>query len=188
MMTGSILEKLGQADEAVLLWVNGHQTAWLDSVMLFVSNMWVWLPLYVAVIWCMARKPKGWWWALSVVLCVFATWCLCYLVLQPDFGRLRPCDPENPIYPLMHFVGDYTEHSFGFPSCHAATTWAGAVFTALFFRRRWVTWAMLLWACLVCYSRMYLGVHYPSDLIGGALIGSAFAYAFYFTFRKILSH
>ena len=71
---------------------------------------------------------------------------------------------------------EYRGGDYGFVSSHAANMFATATFVSLFFARKWLTIAMFAWAVLVAYSRMYLGVHYPLDLLGGALLGACIGF------------
>ena len=92
------------------------------------------------------------------------------------FERLRPSNLSNPLSELTHIVNGYRGGSYGFPSCHAANSFALAVFAATMLRQRSFTIFILLWAVINCYSRVYLGVHYPGDLLVGAIIGSLIGY------------
>ena len=85
--------------------------------------------------------------------------------------RLRPSNPANPISDLVHIVNNYRGGRYGFPSCHASNSFGLAFFLVFLFRKRWLSLFILLWATLNCYTRIYLGVHYPGDLIVGAIIG-----------------
>jgi undecaprenyl-diphosphatase len=92
------------------------------------------------------------------------------------FERLRPC--HNPeIRELIHLAASKCYGKFGFVSSHAANSFGVAVFLALAFKTRWFSWFILAWALLVSYSRIYLGVHYPADIIVGGLLGAVCGYA-----------
>ena len=93
-------------------------------------------------------------------------------LLRPMFERLRPANLDNPISAMVHIVNDYRGGRYGFPSCHAANTFAVVSLMSLFFYRWRFTLFIIMWALLNCYSRLYLGVHYPGDLIAGILVGS----------------
>lgn len=86
---------------------------------------------------------------------------------------LRPSNPENPLSEMVHIVGGYRGGSYGFPSCHAANSFALASFLILLFANRKLSLFIFVWAVLNSYSRVYLGVHYPGDLLVGAIIGTA---------------
>ena len=84
-----------------------------------------------------------------------------------------PSNPENPLSEMVHIVGGYRGGSYGFPSCHAANSFALASFLILLFANRKLSLFIFAWAVLNSYSRVYLGVHYPGDLLVGAIIGTA---------------
>ena len=86
---------------------------------------------------------------------------------------------------MVHIVNGHRGGRYGFPSCHAANTFGLAFFVWFLFRKRWLTVFMMGWALLTCYSRVYLGVHYPGDLIAGTLVGLIAAYIVYRLFLKV---
>ena len=109
-------------------------------------------------------------------------------LIRPYVERLRPSNLENPISDMVHIVNGRRGGRYGFPSCHAANTFGLAFFIWFLFRKRWLTVFMMGWALLTCYSRIYLGVHYPGDLIVGTLIGLFAAYIVYRLFLKVSGH
>ena len=103
-------------------------------------------------------------------------------VFKEGFERLRPS--HNPeIKDLIHTVKGYRGGQFGFVSSHAANTFAMAFFTSKLFRNRYYSWFIFIWAAVVSYSRIYLGVHYPLDIIGGALLGMLLGYLVFIPYR-----
>jgi undecaprenyl-diphosphatase len=128
--------------------------------------------LYAVLRNCTARK------AVATVLCIVLAIVLadqfCGHLLRPAVGRLRPANPDNPLSELAVIVNGYRGGTYGFPSCHAANSFALAVFTALLVRSRRVAAFIIIWAVVNSYSRLYLGVHYPGDLFVGAVFGSIF--------------
>ena len=102
-------------------------------------------------------------------------------IIKGIFERLRPArSPE--IGHLVHIVNNYRGGGFSFVSSHAANTMGVAMFIALLYRNRMITLSMILWAALVSYSRIYLGMHYPGDVLGGICVGlasGAFVYWLY---------
>lgn len=159
-------------------------------MMKMLSGRTIWIALYVAiaaVMWWMF----GWRRALIAVICAGMAVGLadftCASIIRPFVERMRPSNPDNPISPLVHIVNGYRSGAYGFPSCHAANTLALAMFTTLVIRR----WAygvfIFAWAALQCYSRMYLGVHYPGDLLVGGTIGMALALLVYLPLSRYVS-
>lgn len=175
-------------DERLLLWLNGFHTPWLDSVMMTVTGKWIWVPLYVLLATllfrhCGWRRAVVYLFGVAVVITLADQLCASYI--RPYVGRLRPADPENPLAPLVHTVDGYCPGSYSFPSCHAANTFALAMFLSLAFRNRAMTWFMFMWAAIVCYSRIYLGVHHPGDILAGAVIGMLIALGVYWLTTKV---
>ena len=99
--------------------------------------------------------------------------------------RYRPSHNLN-LQGLVHSVNGYTGGLYGFVSSHAANSFGIAIFTALFLKNRWYWNLILLWAVLVSYSRIYLGVHYPSDVLSGAFLGAFWAGILFLLTRKLL--
>lgn len=169
---------LSEADRMILLAVNSLHTPALDSLMWEISRKWTWVPLYILLSAFVFRKYNiagGIVCLLIIAAMITATDQTCAGIIRPVVCRLRPSSPDNPLSSLLHLVNDYRGGRFGFPSCHAANTFALALFLSLLFKNRLFTIAIISWSILVSYSRLYLGVHYPSDILGGFLIGALFA-------------
>lgn len=176
---------ISSIDGQLLLAVNGLHSAWVDQLMWILSKRYVWVPLYLLLAFCVFRRTS---WQRAVVCLVFigltiaATDQTCASLLRPLAERLRPSNPNNPVASMVHIVNGYRGGRYGFPSCHAANTFALAVFLSLFFRRRWATAGLMVWSVLVSISRIFLGVHYPGDILGGMVVGAMFALIFYYLY------
>jgi len=175
-------------DEQLLLACNSYHTPWLDDVMMAITGKWIWVPLY-AVLAGLLFYRCGWRRALillaGVVLTITLADQVCAGMIRPAVARLRPCDVDNPLSALVISVNGYAPQSYSFPSCHAANTFALALFLSLAYRNRGATWFMFLWAATVSYSRLYLGVHHPGDILAGVAIGMAIAAGVYWLTTKI---
>lgn len=185
-----ITDLLNCADKALLLFINGLHTPALDVVMWVLSDRWVWIPLYMLLAWLLIRRvgPVAGITALVLVAgLILATDQTCATLIRPAIARLRPTNPDNPLSAAMTIVNDYRGGSYSFPSCHAANTMALAVFLSLVYRHRFMTLSIIAWSIIVSYSRIYLGVHYPSDIFAGFLVGSFFAFVFYYIYRYVCS-
>lgn len=174
---------LSDIDARLLLIVNGAHSPFLDSVMWCISGRWIWVPFYAVLAYLLFRRMS--WKRASICLVTIGLIILaadqtCATLIRPEIGRLRPANLNNPLSSFVHVVNGYRGGRYGFPSCHAANTFALAVFMSLVIRHKWFTVMMFSWAFVVSYSRMYLGVHYFGDLFCGATIGSLFAVLFYY--------
>lgn len=174
---------LSDIDARLLLIVNGAHSPFFDSVMWCISGSWIWVPFYAVLAYLLFRRMS--WKRASICLVTIGLIILaadqtCATLIRPEIGRLRPANLNNPLSSFVHVVNGYRGGRYGFPSCHAANTFALAVFMSLVIRHKWFTVMMFSWAFIVSYSRMYLGVHYFGDLFCGATIGSLFAVLFYY--------
>lgn len=174
---------LSDIDARLLLIVNGAHSPFFDSVMWCISGRWIWVPFYAVLAYLLFRRMS--WKRASICLVTIGLIILaadqtCATLIRPEIGRLRPANLNNPLSSFVHVVNCYRGGRYGFPSCHAANTFALAVFMSLVIRHKWFTVMMFSWAFIVSYSRMYLGVHYFGDLFCGATIGSLFAVLFYY--------
>lgn len=171
-----MIEILSQADTQLFLFLNSFHTPALDRFMMLVSDRFVWVPMYIIIFAITTRRyglRGGVLCAIGATIAIALADQTCATLLRPWIQRLRPSNLDNPISALVHVVNGYRGGPCGMPSCHAANTFAAATFLSLIFRqRRDVKLFLLAWAIFVCYSRVYLGVHYPGDLLCGAIIGS----------------
>lgn len=174
---------LSDIDARLLLIVNGAHSPFFDAVMWCISGRWIWVPFYAVLAYLLFRRMS--WKRASICLVTIGLIILaadqtCATLIRPEIGRLRPANLNNPLSSFVHVVNGYRGGRYGFPSCHAANTFALAVFMSLVIRHKWFTVMMFSWAFVVSYSRMYLGVHYFGDLFCGVTIGSLFAVLFYY--------
>lgn len=181
-----------ELDRDILLAVNGFHAPWADTLMWAVSAKFVWIPLYVLLAYLVVRA-KGWKegliWILGVsaVIAIADQICVSQL-LRHTVARPRPANlEESPIAQYVRVVNDYRSGRFGFPSAHAGNTAGLVCYFHLIMRKRWLLACLILWCALVCYSRMYLGVHYLGDLLGGVFIGIlAGAFVYYIIHKFII--
>lgn len=177
-----MLEFLNQIDTSVFLFFNGMHTPFLDRFMMLFTGRFIWIPMYAAILIVLLRTYRtksAVIYMAAIALAITLTDQTCATFIRPMVERLRPSNLENPLSALTTIVDDYRGGSYGFPSCHSANSFALATFLAFLFPRKRMLVFIFGWAVLNSYTRLYLGVHYPGDLIVGAVIGSAFGFLCY---------
>lgn len=181
------MDRLQELDTQLFLFFNGLNHQFVDPFMAAFSGRWIWVPLYVAlaavVVWRYGWK-RGFVIIAMIGIAVGAADYISASIIRPVIQRMRPANLDNPLSDLVHVVSGYRGGRYGFPSCHAANTVALAIATSLTLRTRGWTVAVVAWALMQCYSRVYLGVHYPGDLMAGAVVGTITSLTAYFAVRK----
>lgn len=176
------MQTLIDLDTNIFLYLNGLHSQFWDSFMMLFSGKLIWGAMYAAFLW-MLWRCMNWKAALTLTLMAVVLIALadqtCATVIRPYIERLRPSRLENELSSMVHVVNEYRGGLYSFPSCHAANSFAFAVFASLIVKHRAWTWFILLWALVNSYSRIYLGVHFPGDLLVGALIGTIVAVIIY---------
>lgn len=169
-----MLEILQNIDSRLLLLFNGVHSPFFDEFMMCFTQRYVWVPMYamlfVAVLMRFGAR-RGVLVTAFVLLSIVLADQTCAHLIRPLVERMRPSNPDNPLSAAVHIVDGYRGGRYGFPSCHAANSFALAMVISLVFRQKSLGWFLFVWAAVNSYSRLYLGVHYPGDLLCGAAIG-----------------
>lgn len=183
-----MIEALQEVDKDLLLFLNGFNAPWLDPVMLVLTKTIAWLPLYLALIFMVIKdlQKDSWRILLVVAFTILLTDQITSSVMKPYFERLRP-SREPELAGLLHLVNGYKGGLYGFASSHAANSFGVAMFLWLAFRKSkpWI-WVLFVWALLLTYTRIYLGVHYPGDILVGGLVGIGCAGFSYYLYNRFL--
>ncbi|MDR2887221.1 MAG: phosphatase PAP2 family protein [Bacteroidales bacterium] len=159
-------------DQQLLLYINSLNSPFWDEVMYVISGSLVWVPLYLAILTFTAiRYRKKFFVILPFIILAIALADLSSVHLFKNIvQRLRPCH-EPALEGLVHIVRGKCGGAYSFVSSHAANCFCAATVSSLFLGKRWFSTAMVCWAAIIGYSRIYLGVHYPGDVICGAALG-----------------
>lgn len=178
-----MFETLESIDRQLLLLINGANTPFLDQFMWIISGKLTWIPLYAILLLILWKKSgKNWWiMIIGIALAIALADSISVHCFKDVIQRYRPTR-NLEIGNLIHTVNGYRGGKYGFVSSHAANTFAISMYICLILRNRSIWIGMMIWAAIVCYSRMYLGVHYPADIACGGLLGllcGLIAYKFY---------
>jgi undecaprenyl-diphosphatase len=174
----SIFEIIKQLDTHLFLIINGLYSPFFDNFMYLVSGKIIWIPFYASVLYVLIKnwKIEAIWLILAFILCIVISDHFASGFLKNTVKRLRPSSVDE-LKGVIHLVKGYLGGGkYGFASSHASNSFGFAMLSALILRRKNYTIAIFIWAMLVGYSRIYLGAHYPLDVLGGAAIGITAAY------------
>lgn len=182
-----MIEFLIELDQKTFLLLNRLAFPALDPLMIALSSHWVWVPVYVSLTtWFLWKNgirgliPFG-----LLFITLLLTDQASVHLFKEVFERLRPCH-EPGIMEQTRLVAENCGGAFGFVSSHAANSFGLATVSAGLVKKRWFIRSIFLWAILVSYSRIYIGVHYPGDLIGGIILGSLIGWIVVFIYNRTL--
>lgn len=190
-----MIMNLSQLDTQLFFWINQHYNTFLDWTLWTASQAWCWAVVLVLTfcLLTLRNEPHRWWVVLlGVAFCFLFSDRISVLCFKDVFCRLRPCHALEGVRMFRTSCGG----AYGFVSSHAANAFSLAMFLTLRYRknirypqRAWLTSCLLfLWALVVCYSRPYLGKHYPGDVVCGALLGLLVGTAVFFLIHFVEKH
>jgi undecaprenyl-diphosphatase len=180
-----------QLDQQLFLFLNSINSPFWDQVFHLISSTVIWIPLYLAILVALGIKLKRKFPVLILTIILAVTLSdRGSVLIKNSVQRPRPCY-EPALEGRVHIVNGECGGKYGFVSSHACNSFMVALFSLLFIRKRWFTCSIIFWALVVGYSRIYLGVHYPGDVICGSLLGALIGWAVFeiykFTDRKYLA-
>lgn len=182
-----MLDWLIEIDKELLLAINGWNSSFLDPIMVFITNKWSGIPIYAVLLFMIFYKRN-----LKVAILMFFSIIITFALtdwlgvhmFKRTFERLRPCwDPTTrDLIRLLEYRGG----KFGFISNHAANYFGLAMISSGVLKKRWYTIFIFCWAAAVAYSRIYVGKHFPGDVICGAMLGILVGYLVLMGYRYII--
>ena len=175
-------------DRLVLSWFNGSNSVFLDGWMSALTSGFTWVALYASLFYLVVKNNETMGQIMLVVGCALACVGLADImadvIVKPLVERWRPSN--DPIFKYdVSVVDGYRGTSYGFFSAHAANTFSLALFFCMLVRSRVLSVALVLWSFVNCYTRMYLGLHYPLDIVCGLLWGSVCAIGVYYFYLRV---
>ena len=175
-------------DKQLLLWFNGSPSLYLDTLVRTLTNALTWIPFYLTLFYVVIKNNENVQKILLVVgsaaLCVVLAGTIDDTIVKPTVARWRPThDPQIGL--LVDIVDGYRGGNYGFFSAHAANTFSIAIFFWWLVRSRLLTCAMVIWSLTNCWTRLYLGVHYPGDILVGLCWGAFAGCVAYWFYQRI---
>ena len=182
------IQSILELDRNLLLWINGSDSIFFDRWMCLLTSGLTWIPLYIALLYMVVKNNE----TMSQILLIIGCSCLCVLladgvadyIVKPLVGRWRPSNDPILKY-TVRVVDDMRGSDYGFFSAHAANTFSIALFFCLLVRSKLLSVSLILWSFVNCYTRMYLGLHYPIDILCGILWGGIVGCLSYYIYTKI---
>lgn len=169
-------------DFLLLQFFNGSHSIFIDGVAVTFTSGLTWIPMYIALLYVVIKQHETMEQILFIVAfgigCVLVASILCNGIVKPGVARLRPCS-DPLLMNSIQLVGGMTDRSFSFFSAHAANTSSIAMFFSCVIRRKGIIVWLIVWSLLNCWTRLYLGMHFPSDIVVGLLVGTSIGFGMY---------
>lgn len=182
------MQTLIDFDSQLFMMLNGSDSSFVDGIMMVITNGITWIPLYIALLLLVIKNNESMAQIVIFTSCAIGSVLLSTIaadfIAKPLVERWRPSSDPLIKY-AVDVVNDYRPGKYGFFSAHAANTFSLALYLSLWVKNRLFSFAIISWSLLNCYSRIYLGAHYPSDVVVGLLVGAIIAVLFYLLSRKL---
>ena len=175
-----MIEILTNIDNQAMDLLNGANTPYLTAFMQLYTGKIIWAVMYAtiaAVLFANLKLKTALLALIAIALVIVFADQIVASVIRPIVERPRPNNPASPVYDIVFKTRD--SRGYGVPSCHGANTFGLAFIIAYIFKNRWLTTFFLLWAVINSYTRIYLGLHFPGDILAGAFIGWIGAFIMY---------
>jgi len=175
-----MVEQLINIDINFTLFLNGMHNSFFDFIMFYISNKFIWIPFYLFLIFLLFKKAEnkkqigvflG-----AIVITIFLADKISVHLFKNVFERLRPCHNQD-ITNIIHTVKNHCGGQYGFISSHASNVFALAVLLFNIFDNKKLKYTLIVWAIVVSYSRVYLGVHFFGDVFTGAIVGAIIGFS-----------
>lgn len=177
-----------EIDRQLLLLLNGSDSVFFDKLIMALTSGFTWIPLYLALLYVVVKNNETTAQILLIigcaVLCIVLADGVADFIAKPYFQRWRPSN-DSVIKYAVKVVDNVRGGDYGFFSAHAANTFSLAVFFSLLIKDRLLTLTLIFWSLLNCYTRMYLGLHYPLDILAGLLWGMVAGVLSYLVWWKV---
>lgn len=181
------MQTLIEIDREILSFFNGSESLFLDNLAVILTSGLTWIPLYLSLLYVVIKNNETMKQIMlivgSVILCIILSDGLTDFIVKPFVARYRPSWDPFVKY-TIDIVNGMRDTQYGFFSAHASNTFCIAMFFSLLIRNRTFTVAIILWSLVNCWTRMYLGLHYPGDIIVGLTWGAIVGMIVYFLYIK----
>ena len=181
------IQQLISFDQQLLLKINGSDSLFWDGFMWIATNMRTWIPMAIVLLYVIFKNNK-----IKETLLIIGLIALVFTLsdqissglCKPFFARFRPTQDPELMYQI-DIVNGYRGGIYGFTSSHAANTFGLAIFLSLVIKNWSLSIFLFIWAAINAYSRMYLGVHYPGDILFGTLTGLGVGILVYYLYHYL---